>query len=504
MGSLLRNDVVVSSFGTCEVRNNDILVFPLLTVDRQENIRLEIDKSLGDEPRRASGRITSAAVPQSATLADELVRLLEQHVMKLGTIGVQPDGSITRLAFSDDESAAMAYLRAEGETFGLKGRYDGIGNLILSLPGEFDRRILVGSHVDSVPQGGNYDGAAGCIAALEALRLLHDEAHALNIGIDLVVWRGEEYTFNAVYKGSASAFGMSEPHILHNVYSDVSLRDAIRKQGFDPTYIDQGKPSLGQDYVDSIQGYLELHIEQGSILENENTDIGVVTSIAGDRRFLVVLHGRFDHSGATPMGTVYRSDVNLAMAYMQVRLDELAAQHRQNGHLFVQTVGIVNADPEIDRKYPNVHGNSVTKVSGLGYFTLDIMSSSDSFMDDYAAQVHRVIWKTAREFNVQAFIEQTDMATGVASLDEQCLTALQTACETQNISYKNMPSGAGHDAVVVSQASQSDGNRIPVGMLFIPCRKGISHSKEEYTSPEAIAKGTIVLVEALRSLASAR
>jgi N-carbamoyl-L-amino-acid hydrolase len=360
--------------------------------------------------------------------------------------------------------------------------------------------MLVGSHLDSVPHGGNYDGAAGVIAGLEALRLLVEQPGPSGEQVDLVVWRGEEYTFNAVYKGSAAAFGKAEPHILHNVYRDLSLRDAVLRQRFDPTYIDEGRPALEQDYINSIAGYLELHIEQGARLEAERKNIGVVTSIAGDRRFLVVLEGTFDHSGATPMGTRYRRDVNLAMAYMQTGIDELASRYRARGHEFTQTVGIVNADPEIDRKHPEVHSNSVTKVSGLGYFTLDIMSPDDDFMDRYSAEVHRLVWKTGHSFRVHANIELTDSNPGVSSLEARLQRCLVDCAQRLGHSYMRLPSGAGHDATVVASVTRPDGNPIPVGMLFVPCRHGISHSKDEFVDSDQLAKGTEVLRDALRTL----
>lgn len=431
------------------------------------------------------------------TLADRL----ESHVSRLGTIGVNPDGSISRIAWTDAESAAMAYVRSEGEAFGLVGRYDPVGNLILSLPGDHERRILVGSHLDSVPHGGNYDGTAGVLTGLEAMRPLVDEAGDLAAGVDLVVWRGEEHTYNAVYKGSAAALGRSETHILHNVFGGQTLRDAILSQGFDPSYIDETRPSFEPEYIDSILGYLELHIEQGVRLERERRDLGIVDSIAGDRRFLVVLEGRFDHSGATPMGTAYRSDANLALGHILVRLDELARKRRAEGEVFTQTVGIVNADPEIDRKYPQVHGNSVTKVSGLGYFTIDLMAADDAFMDAYAADLLREVWRTAKEFSVKAVVEQTDTAPGLARLDEGLRDRLRRAADARGHSCLDMPSGAGHDAAMVAVSERPSGDRIPVGMLFVPCRNGISHAVDEYVAPEQMAKGAEVLQDVLTDVA---
>jgi len=426
---------------------------------------------------------------------------IDNHFSRLATIGVQPDGSISRIAWTDPESTAMAYVRSEGESFGLVGRYDAVGNLVLSLPGKHEKRILVGSHLDSVPHGGNFDGAAGVIAGLEAMRPLVADAEKYKAGIDLVVWRGEEHTYNAVYKGSAAAFGGSETHILHNAYNGVTLREAITSQGFDASYIDECRPTFSEEYVDSILGYLELHIEQGVRLERERADLGIVTSIAGDRRFLFVLEGRFDHSGATPMGIKFRSDSNLALAHIITKLDKLGKERRKEGHVFTQTVGIVNSDLEIDNKYPSIHANSVTKVSGLAYFTLDIMAADDEFMDSYSGEVLRAVWSTAKEYNVKAIVEQTDSAPGLREHDQTLCGKLKSASDAQGFKTLEMPSGAGHDAVVVALAEKPSGGHIPTAMLFTPCRNGISHSADEYVSAEEMAKGAQAFREVLRDVA---
>jgi N-carbamoyl-L-amino-acid hydrolase len=335
------------------------------------------------------------------------------------------------------------------------------------------------------------------------MRPLLAERDTLQAGVDLLVWRGEEHTYNAVYKGSASAFGCCETHILHNVYGGVTLRDAITSQGFDASYIDECRPSFAPAYVDSILGYLELHIEQGVRLERERIDLGVVTSVAGDRRFLIVLEGCFDHSGATPMGASFRSDSNLALAHIMTRLDDMARQRLAEGAQLTQTVGIVNSDPEIDRKYPAVHCNSVTKVSGMAYFTLDLMSPDDGFLDAHASEVLRAVWRIAKEFNVKAVIEQTDSAPGLLRLDDTLRHRLASAAEGLDYSTLQMPSGAGHDSVVVGLAERPSGGNIPVGMLFVPCRAGISHAPEEFVTADQVARGADVLRDVMRGVALA-
>jgi N-carbamoyl-L-amino-acid hydrolase len=202
------------------------------------------------------------------------------------------------------------------------------------------------------------------------------------------------------------------------------------------------------------------------------------------------------------MGRKYRSDSNLALAYIMTRLDDLAKQRRRDGNRFTQTVGIINSDLEVDRKHQTVHNNSVTKVSGMAYFTLDIMSADDDFMDSYSAEVLREVWNTAKEFGVKAVVEQTDAAPGLRELDGRLRSRLVAAADRLGYSTLEMPSGAGHDAVVVALAERPGGGRTPVGMVFVPCRAGISHSPDEFVTAEQMAKGADVLREVMREVAT--
>ena len=424
---------------------------------------------------------------------------------KIGNLGTFREAGFLRASWSNEESAAIAHIKDVGFDYGLRAAYDGVGNLLLTTPGLQPQVIQIGSHLDTVPHGGNYDGAAGIVAGLEAIASLKEEWPALEHRLELVVWRGEESaTFGAVCKGSQAAFGKNDPNILLKKFNAQNLETAIRGQGFDPGFIERGEPSLGQAHIDSIAAYLELHIEQARKLEIDQKDIGVVTSVRGTIRFRIVVVGEAAHSGGTPMGMEYRKDANLAMAYMQVELDRLAGEALANREDLVQTVGVINTDQDFNVYNPSVYENALTKVSPYGYFTLDIRSNKLVFLESYAARAQETIKAVGQRFNVFVKIEQIVFLLPIERMDEGLQKAAVNACETLRLSYEMMPSGAIHDVAVVATQQRSDGSTIAGGLIFIPCKDGLSHNPKEYATPEATQKGALVLAHTAHNIASAR
>lgn len=405
-----------------------------------------------------------------------------------------------RSAWSAAESEAMRFIAERSEVDGLNVRWDAVGNLIVEVPGEFESWVETGSHIDSVPGGGNYDGVAGVVAGLAVLIALHRRGDRLERGVRLRIWRGEESaSFGITSKGSRAAFGMLPAESLSASHEGVSLADAIRGQGFDTTPIEQGIATIRGSERDSIAAHIELHIEQGKVLESEGIDIGIVTGIRGSMRSRAIIRGRFDHSGATPMGIEYRRDANLAIAHMQVRLDALAKNAIANGADIVQTVGVVNG-PEMAERFPELGDNAVSKVSGFGCFTHEVRGIDGDAVGDFVSEAKRMIKVTADEFGVNVDIETFSTVDGIGSLDLEIRNRIAKACERVGASYREMPSGAWHDAGVVCSAVRGGGSSIPTGMIFIPCRNGISHSPDEYASPEQIALGANVLLEMMLSV----
>jgi hydantoinase/carbamoylase family amidase len=430
---------------------------------------------------------------------------IEKHIYelsKIGRVGDSASDGFLRAAWSAEESQAFEYISTYAMDAGLVSNYDGIGNLFVRTPNNLGNVVQTGSHLDTVPEGGNYDGVAGIVAGLEAIKRINDMGMALSKDIELVVWRGEEGSFGEVYKGSKAAFGEASPEFLKNKFQGLTLEEAINSQHFSPGYIKYGRPTLTQGEIDGISAHLELHIEQGTRLERDMIDIGNVTSIRGSTRYLVVVEGDFDHSGATPMGNKYRRDANLSIAHMQVNLDRLAKPFLLSGDDFVQTVGEVNTNPTINKEYPQLRNNSLAKVSGFGYFTLDVRSSVNSFRREYVSKVEEAIRETAKEHGVNVdVIEQNDSG-ATESLSSKIQSKIKEACDLNGYSTISMPSGAGHDAKIVGNQTQSDGGKIPIGMIFVPCKNGKSHCKEEFASTEAMTKGANVLGQVLYSLSS--
>lgn len=420
----------------------------------------------------------------------------------IGCLGPSPAAGFLRAAFSDEETAAMRYIEGRARDLGADARWDHAGNLSLSWPGTSPGFVETGSHLDTVPMGGNYDGAAGAVAGLSAIAAIVTSGEPRTKGLRLRIWRCEESsTYNAACAGSNAAFGLLPAHALENRFRGRTLAEAMAGQGVDVAAVRAGKPSIPVEERDEILGLYELHIEQGNLLEVEHVTTGIITSIRGSRRFRVRISGEFDHSGATPMGVEYRQDANLAMAYMHVRLDERCAAARRRGEDVVSTVGVINSNREWNEADPRVYQNAVPKVSGFAYFCFDVRSSSNATLERYSEEARTVILDTARELRVNAEVEQIGGAGALEATDSRLREILTRAAAQAGISSREMPSGALHDAAIVGSQLQSSGERIPVGMIFIPCRRGKSHCPEELASSSDIAAGATVLANAMLEVA---
>ena len=427
---------------------------------------------------------------------------IETHYNKLNQIGVVASGTAEhgfhRPAYSDAETDAMTYIEQAAQAGGLLSRRDAAGNLVIETPGEYKHWVETGSHMDTVPAGGNYDGVAGVVAALEAILAIHRDKPALPVGLRLRIWRGEESAaFGITSIGAQAAFGALDPEVLHNSFQGQSLKQAMASQHADPDCIQSATATISAAEKDGIAAYIELHIEQGKVLEQSQRDIGIVTGIRGSVRRWVRFSGAFDHSGATPMGADYRKDVNLAMAHTLVQLDKLVTDAVAEGQDIVQTTGVINSSPDQNEQYPTVYQNAVSKVSGFGYFSHEIRSCSAEQAKAFTTQADALIRQVAEQFGVTVEIEQFSASDGIPELDTEIQQILVESCRLQNASFKHLPSGAWHDAAVLCSQRKSDGSPFAVGMLFIPCRAGISHSPEEYSSPAQIALGASVLAQAM-------
>ena len=444
------------------------------------------------------------AQPENSPLSisPESIKCRYDILDRIGNLGDGRESGYLRAAYSDDETRAMKELASVATDAGLTCRWDEIGNLNIETPGNFDEWIETGSHLDTVPYAGNFDGLAGVVAGLQALIAIRANSLPHKKGMRLRVWRGEESaTFGASSTGSKGAFGILDPKVLKNRFMGASLEDAMLSQGCDPSLIQDAKASISPIEIDSISAYIELHIEQGNLLETMKKDVGIVTGIRGASRMMVTLEGGFDHSGATPMGTKYRNDVNLALGYIIVALDELANKRIKDGMDLVQTIGLINSSADLNNSSEHIYKNSITKVSGFGYFSYEIRTCNSHESELFCLEARKLVHQTARKFGVSACIEELTKTAGIASLSKAIQDTIEVSCRESAASHMKLPSGAWHDAAVVASQQRSDGSFIPTGMLFIPCKEGKSHCPEEYCTTGQIARGATVLARAMLVLA---
>ena len=385
---------------------------------------------------------------------------------------------ITREAYGPGEQTAHALVRAEAEALGLEIANDHAGNLLMTLPGadRAAKRIVLGSHLDSVAQGGNYDGAAGVLAGLAAVAGMRRAGFTPPCDVTVLAIRAEEAGawFPTSYPGSKASIGRLPPDALEirRLDTNRTLAEHMRECGFDPDAVRRGEALLGPQ---NVAAYLELHIEQGPVLDAEEIPIGIVTGIPGSRRLRDArVLGEYNHSGATPRR--YRRDAAIALAELAHRLDEHWAALEARGHRLVCTFCVLATTDEA----------GFTKIPGEARFQLDVRSVQPASVDAMFAELHRLtpIIEQRRGVRFELGEEAGSQASPMAS-DVQ--HALQHAAEAQNIAFHVMPSGGGHDAAAFAQAG------IPAGMLFVRNQNG-SHNPHEAMRMEDFTAGCAVVL----------
>lgn len=401
---------------------------------------------------------------------------LNDWLTELSGIGATPDGGVTRFALTDADWAARDWLVHQASRHGLAHRLDAAGNLFIYVP-EWQGKpvLLAGSHLDTVPNGGRFDGALGVLAALASLIELRQSALPLQQAVEVAVWTEEEGSrFPGGLVGSRAFIGELPAAELAGADADgISLAAALRNRGLDP---DQAL-RLSEQRGD-LAGYLELHIEQGGVLERSGLQIGVVTGIVGIRRYDVVVNGQANHAGTTPMAL--RRDALTAAAEM-VLWTEQTLRTRPNSQA-VATVGKLT-----------VHPGGVNVVPGRVEFALEVRDIDSAVMDQLAEQLLSGFERVAANRELRLHWQQSANVIP-APLHPAMRQAVLKAAEALGCCFIEMPSGAGHDAQHLAHVC-------PTGMIFVPSRGGISHSPHEYTSPADCARGAEVLLNALYNLA---
>jgi len=404
----------------------------------------------------------------AAALGDESIRAnperIEARIQALSQFGRTPEGGVSRVAFSDADLAGREYLGNLMREAGLEVRIDAAGNVIGRRAGRRDELppILIGSHIDSVPGGGNYDGNVGVIGAIEVVELLNENGIETRHPLEVVSFTDEEGGLT----GSRAMIGKLTADAMEVVtHSGLTIREGIRRVGGDPDRIERGARKPGD-----LKAYIELHIEQGAILHEADVDIGVVEGIVGIRWWEVTITGMANHAGTTPMDRRRDAMVSAAELVLAVKRIAVEIDGRQ-----VATVGRIRAFPGA----PNVIPGRVTMSLEIRDLDADKMQQ---VFDRIEAEAERI----AAARSTPIAFDEIVVASPPAPTDETMRETISRAAEELGLSHRRMPSGAGHDAQDIARIA-------PAGMIFVPSVDGISHSPDEYTSPEDMANGASVL-----------
>ncbi|UOQ43697.1 allantoate deiminase [Halobacillus salinarum] len=413
----------------------------------------------------ASKRETSTAVTDTA----------EDLVKWLGSFGQSKSGGVTRPLYSEPWMEAQHALQKKMELSGLETYYDSVGNLFGRLEGTNpdSNCILTGSHIDTVVNGGIYDGVYGIVASYSAVQKLRKQFGHPRKTIEIVSLCEEEGSrFPITFWGSGNITGnySLQDAVGKNDHNGVSLLEAMKAAGFDPETYQNPKR-------EDIECFLECHIEQGIVLEKTATSIGVVSHIAGQRRYTIKLSGESNHAGTTPMH--FRKDAMVLAAQFITYLTDKAEQADSD---LVATTGKLTASPNVS----NVIAGEVT-------FTLDVRHYKKRMLDQFCREVLDHFHQKADHFGF-ALSYHTWLEADPVQMDQDLQAQMAAAVREENLSYQSMFSGAGHDA-------QMFGSFCPSSLLFVPSKNGISHSPKEFTSSQFLEQGIQVLTRMLYQLA---
>jgi len=387
-----------------------------------------------------------------------------------------PGRPYTRRAFTALFPAGRDFLLEKFRAAGLETRIDAAGNLIGRRAGRKpgSGTIMLGSHSDTVPDGGRYDGIAGVAVALEVARALADKGIALDHDLEVVDFLAEEVSiFGVSCIGSRGMAGVLPEDWLSRESNGLTLEEGIREAGGDPARI---AAAARKD----IAAFLELHIEQGPVLESGALDIGVVTAIAGITRIEIVVEGRADHAGTTPMGR--RADALAAAARLVTGIEALATSLSEGPGHFTATVGEFSIEP-----------NAANVVPSRARLLIDARAEERTAMHLFSASVDRLAEQVARETGTAIAPPRRISDNMPTPGDPLVLDVLDAACEAVGARHRRMASGAGHDTAFMAKVTRA-------AMIFVPCLGGRSHAPEEFAETDDIALGAAVLFNAVIQL----
>jgi allantoate deiminase len=401
---------------------------------------------------------------------------LWRRISDLGEVGRQEGGGVTRLSFTDEERAAKDKVASYMEEARLSVYEDAAGNLFGRREGRNpdSPAILVGSHVDSVYNGGNFDGPLGVLAGIEVLQTMQEQGIETEHPIEVVSFSDEEgarFSFGMIGSRALADRLTTEDLTTYEDGSGVSIAGAMRACGLDPEKISDAARSEG-----SIKAYVELHIEQGRVLENEDLPVGIVTGIAGPVWLRFTLTGETGHAGSTPMNL--RRDALAAAAEIMSVIEAEAARTGTT----VGTVGQLDLEP-----------GGINIIPGRVEFSVDLRDIDEGVRDRVEGRILEEAGEICRMRAVGLEVETLQRHAPV-SCSEPVRAAVERACERLGIRPFALPSGAGHDGMQLTDLC-------PMGMIFVRSKNGVSHNPEEWSSQEDCTTGGNVLYHAVLDLA---
>jgi len=410
--------------------------------------------------------MTSHGVSPNHNLTVNGERLWDS-LMETAKFGATAKGGICRLTLSDSDRDVRDWFKARIESLGCTLTVDDMGVMYGRRRGRRDDLppIALGSHLDTQPTGGKFDGALGTLAALEVIRTLQAAGYETYAPIEIVNWTNEEgarfapaLIASGVYAG---AFDRDWAYARKD-RSGMTFGEALGQIGY------RGSEACG---ARKFSAFFELHIEQGPILEREGTDIGVVTGVQGARWFDCTFTGQEAHTGSTPMSDRRNALVGAARAVEAI--DSIARVHAP---FAVATVGMLEVTP-----------NSRNVVPGYVFFTIDARHPTNSTLDAMESDIRNALRKISVDLSLGSTVERI-WSQEPTVFDSGCVDAVRTAAATCGYRARDIVSGALHDAAYVARVA-------PAAMIFVPCRDGISHNEEEFSSPAQCEKGAQVLLQ---------
>lgn len=400
---------------------------------------------------------------------------LWDSLMEMAQIGATDKGGVCRLALTDlDKRGRDLFVRWCKEA-GCSITIDKMGNIFARRPGKDDSLppIMTGSHLDSQPTGGKFDGVYGVLAGLEVIRTLNDHNYQTNAPVEVAVWTNEE--------GSRFAPAMVASGVFAGVFD---LDYGLSRADLDGKTMGQELARIGYAGEAQVGGrkigaFFETHIEQGPILEAEKKTIGVVAGAQGQRWYEITLTGQEAHAGPTPMKRRRDALVGAARAVVEVNRIGLG-----NQPYACATVGLMQVSP-----------NSRNTIPGKVFFTVDFRHPDDAVLSKMDAELRAAVARIAEEIKLEAAVEQIWYSPPV-KFAPGCVDAVRKAAERLGYDHMDIVSGAGHDACYISRVA-------PTGMVFIPCEDGISHNEVENATKTDVAAGCQVLLQAMLEHANA-